>query len=71
MSEVQGVQDGLADIGIGVSRQRAQPGFDSVQRLTDRGEAAPIDDTLGNPDMFIDGASVLTDDGYGCGDISV
>ena len=71
MGKVQRMEDGLADIGIRVSGQRAQPGLDGVQRLADRGEAAAVDDALGNPDMFIHGASVGVHDGYGRRDISV
>ena len=36
--------------------QGAEPGFDCIERFADRGEAAAVDDALGDAQVFIDRA---------------
>jgi hypothetical protein len=71
MGEVQRMQDGLADIGIGMPRQGAEPCFDGVERLANGREAAAIDNPFSDADMFVDGAPVFMRNGDGGGNIAI
>ena len=44
VGEIEGRDRRLADIGIKMPRQAAEPGFDRVQRFRDAGEIAALDD---------------------------
>ena len=46
MGEVEGMDQRLAHIGIGLAGQRRQPRFDRVDALALRREAEAIDDPL-------------------------
>src|SRR3546814_11782854 len=50
--EVQGVDERLADVGVDMAWQAAEPGLDRVHRLADGGEAAAVDDALHRADLL-------------------
>ena len=53
VGEVERMDDRLADIGVDMAGQRAEPGFDRVYALADGGEAETVDDALDRADLFI------------------
>ena len=53
VSEIEGVHDRLAHIGVGVAGQAAEPGLDRVQGLADGDEAAPVDDALDGQQLIV------------------
>ena len=57
MGEIDRVQQRLADIGIGLARQRPEPGLHRVDALRHAGKPAP-------PDHALDGADLVL--GYRC-----
>ena len=67
MDEVEGVDDGLAHIGIEVAGQAAEPGLDRVQALADGGDAAAVDDALQAEQLLLGpgGIRIGDDDGRG------
>src|SRR3546814_8764792 len=69
MREVQGRDRRLADIGINVPRQAAEPGLDGVDALDHAGEVAALDHLFDEPQALIGDARVIVPDGHGCGDI--
>src|SRR3546814_7508437 len=57
------MDEGLADIGIDLPGERAEPVLDRVDALADAGEAEPVDDALDSADLVLDAAAVLIGDG--------
>ena len=49
----------LADIGVDVTGQGAEPGLDRIHRFMDAGEIADLDDFLDEPALFVRRASVF------------
>src|SRR3546814_2728404 len=47
MCQVERMEEGLADVGIGVAGQRREPGLDCVHALSDGRKAKPVDDQIG------------------------
>src|SRR3546814_3477152 len=50
--EVQGVDERLADVGVDMAWQAAEPDLDRVHRLADGGGAAEVDDALHRADLL-------------------
>jgi len=63
VSEVEGSKRVAAHIGIYVSRQAAEPGFDGVHRLDHAGEIAALNDLLDQPQLFVGTTGVPVPDG--------
>lgn len=53
MGEVQRVNDRLSDIGIGLPRQAAEPGFHGIDALADGRKAPAIDHPLDRADLLV------------------
>jgi CHAT domain-containing protein len=51
------VHDGLADVGVGVAGERAEPRLHGVQGLADGGKAASVDDAL---DGYLTASEIAT-----------
>ena len=62
MGEIQCADRWLADIGIGMSGQAAEPGIDGVDRLDHDAEIAGLDDLLDQPQFLVSAADVLVPD---------
>ena len=62
MGKIDRVQQRLADIGIGLARQRAEPGFDRIDAFGDAGEPAPPDHALDGPDLVFGNPGILIPD---------
>ena len=62
MGDVQGRDRRLADVGIDVAGQRAQPGIDRVDGLHHAGEVASLNDLLDQAQPFIRDARILVPD---------
>ena len=60
----------LADIGVDMAGQRAEPGLDRVHALADAGEAEPVDDPLDRADLLLDPGAVGIGDGDRRGQIA-
>ena len=67
--EIEGRDRRLADIGVDMARQAAEPGFDRVDRLAHAGEVAALDGLLDEPQPLVGGPRILVPDGDGGGDI--
>ena len=52
--QVQGVDDGLADIGVGMAGKRRQPRLHGVDAFADGREAQATGDPLDLPDLVLD-----------------
>ena len=52
VGKVEGRDRRLADIGIDMARQRAEPGLEGVHALDDHGEVAPLDDLLDEAELL-------------------
>src|SRR3546814_14225745 len=63
--EVQGVDERLADVGVDMAWQAAEPGLDRVHRLADGGEAAAVDDALHRADLLGGTRAALVPDQIG------
>ncbi len=63
--QVQRRDDGLAHVGIGVARDRRQPGIHCVQGLGDGDEAAPLDDALHHAQLLVGHSGIGIHDGDG------
>src|SRR3546814_8203635 len=61
--EVQGVDERLADVGVDMAWQAAEPGLDRVHRLADGGEAAAVADALRRADLLGGIRAALVPDG--------
>ena len=59
MGEVQGVNQRLADIGIDMAGQRAEPSFHGVHALADAGETQAVDDALDSAGLVVGSLAVL------------
>ena len=68
MCEVQRRNRRLADIGVDMSGQAAEPGFDGVHCLAHTGEIPPLDHLLDLPQPLIGDARVIIPDGDSGGD---
>ena len=53
VGEVERGDRRLADIGVDVARQAAEPGLHRVDRLGDAGEVAALDDLLDQPQLLV------------------
>ena len=53
----------LADIGVNVTGQRAEPGLDRIDALANTSEAKPIDDPLNSASLIFGGLGVLIEHG--------
>ena len=62
MGDVQGRNRRLADVGIDVAGQRAQPGIDGVDGLHHAGEVASLNDLLDQAQPFVRDARILVPD---------
>ena len=65
MGKVQCVNQWLADIGVDMTGQRAEPGLDRVDALPDAGETQSVDDPLNSAGLVFGGLSVLIEHGDG------
>ena len=61
----------LADIGVDVARQAAEPRLDRVDRLAHAGEVAALDGLLDKAETILGDAEVLAPDRHGCRDIGL
>ena len=71
VGEVQRRDRRLTDIGVSVPGQRAEPGFDRVDRLDHAGEVAALDDLLDQPQFLVGEARIVVPDGDGRGDVGL
>ena len=71
MGEVQGGDRRLADIGVSLPRQRAEPGIDGVDRLDHGGEVPALHDLLDQAQLLVGAARVLVPDDEGRRDIGL
>ena len=71
MGEVQGGDRRLADIGVGLPRQRAEPGIDGIDRLDHGGEVPALHDLLDEAQFLVGAARVLVPDDEGRRDIGL
>src|SRR5690606_15553402 len=53
MREIQRMDERLADIGVDMTWERPEPGFDRIDALTDAGEAESVDDALDRADLLV------------------
>jgi hypothetical protein len=65
VSKIEGRHRRLADIGVHMSRQAAQPGLDGVHGLGDAGEIPALDHLLDQSEPFVGNACVLVPHRYG------
>ena len=61
----------LADIGVGLAGQGAEPGLDRVDGLDDAGEVAALDDLLDEPQLLVGDARIVVPDRDRRGDIGL
>jgi hypothetical protein len=71
MGEIQGRDRRLADVGVDVARQTAEPGLDRIHRLAHAGEVASLDGLFDQAQTIVGNARVLVPDRHGRGDISL
>ena len=71
VGEVEGRDRRLADIGVDVAGQAAEPGLDGVHALGDAGEVAALDDLLDQPQLLVGDAGVFVPDRDGRGHIGL
>lgn len=62
MGEVQGRKRRLADVGVSLSRQAAEPGFHCIDCLHHAGEVPPLDRFLDVPQFFVGRAAIPVPD---------
>ncbi len=62
---------GWRDIGVGVPRQRAEPGFDRIHAFGHAGEVAALDHLLDQPGLLGRDAGVLVPNRDGGGDVGL
>ncbi len=58
VGQIQGRDNGLAHVGVGVPRNRRQPRIDRVQGFGDRHEAATLNSPLHGAQLFVGGRGI-------------
>ena len=71
MGQVQRRDRRLTDIGVGMSRQRTEPGFHDVDGFHHAGEVAALDDLFDQPQFLVGDARIVVPDRDGRGDIGL
>src|SRR6516165_6704495 len=70
VSEVEGRDRRLADVGVDMARKAPKPGFDRVDGLRDAGEVEALDDLFDQPQLLVSGRGVLVPNRNSRGHIS-
>ena len=71
MRKIERRQRRLTDIGIDMTRQAAEPGFDGIHALRHAGEVAALDDLLHQAQLLVGSRRVGVPDCDGRGDIGL
>ena len=59
VSEVEGRDRWLADVGVDMAGKAPEPSFDRVDRLGDAGEVAALYDLFDEPQLFVGGCRLV------------
>ena len=70
MGEVQCVKERLADIGVNMAGQRAEPGLYRIDALANAGKTQSVDDPLNGAGFIVSGPGVHVDHRDGGGEIA-